>query len=343
MTQLERFRSEIPQPDPSHLRRHEERLLAAITDPAIRAAEHAPKRWRRTSRLGLLSLAAGLAAAVAAGVVVVVEHRDVSAVIHPMPVAASEVLTRAAENVNRTAELYPKPGQFLVYESQSMHPDVGADRDGRVMRYLSRGKRKVWLPVAGDATGGVIEEEKLPPKQFPGWPIPLQARENVGRSGPSKLADFDDRAEFLRSDYAYVSLLPTEPQKMYEHLYTKLGHGPQDDTDAWGRVYVLLGEAYLPAAQRAALFRAAAAIPGVITVEHAVDAAGRTGIAAARIDPFLGEREEYIFDRETYQYLGMRSVVTDAKRAGAPVGTVLSSSAQLSISVADHAPAVQGD
>lgn len=343
MTRLERFRSEIPQPDPARLRRNEDRLLAAMADRAIRDARLAQKRWHRTPLLRLLGLAAGLATAVAAGVVVVVAPRDASTVLHPMPVAASEVLTRAAENVNQTPELHPEPGQFLVYESQTMDPVEGQGLDGRAMRYLSRAKRKVWQPVAGDSTGGVIEEEVLPPKRFPGWPIPPEARENIGRSGPDKLADFDERAEFLRSDYAYVSRLPTEPQQMYEHLYTKLGNGSQDHSEAWGRVRGLLTETYLPAAQRAALFRAAAAIPGVVTVERAVDAAGRTGIAAARIEPELGHRQEYIFDPDTYLYLGERSVVTDAERAGAPVGTVLTSSAQLSVSVADHAPAVKGD
>ncbi|MFC7642473.1 hypothetical protein ACFQX6_17100 [Streptosporangium lutulentum] len=54
----------------------------------------------------------------------------------------------------------------------------------------------------------------------------------------------------------------------------------------------------------------------------------------------IGERQEYIFDRKTYMYLGERSVVIDAAKAEAPVGSVLTSSAQLKVSVADHAPAV---
>ncbi|NUW35499.1 CU044_5270 family protein [Nonomuraea sp. SMC257] len=335
MTQLERFRAEVPQPGPARVRRHEERLLAAIA----RDAGGAPERGRRTPRLRLLGLAAGLAAAVTAGVVVVARPgAEAPQIIHPMPVAASEVLERAAEHASRAPELHPEPGQFLVFESRTMNPSYGTDR------YLYRTWRKVWLPVRGDATGGVIDGENLPPEPFPGWPVPAEAYEGVGRrSGPEKLADFDDRVEYLRSDYDYVSRLPTEPQKMYEHLYTELGNGPRDDAEAWNRVRGLLTEAYLPRAQRVALFRAAAAIPGVTTVRHAVDAAGRTGIAAARTDPVAGRRDEFIFDPKTYLYLGERSVVTDAAKAEAPVGTVLTSSAQLSVSVADHAPAVKGD
>ena len=341
MTQLERFRSEIPRRDLTELQTQEDRLLAAIADQSSAAAGRAARRPRLIYRLRL-GLAGLAVATVAAGIVVVSIDSGPGApqTIHTMPVAASQVLKRAADNVGKTPELHPKPGQFLVFESQTMDPSYGQDREGRPERHLDRTRRKIWLPVEGDATGGVIEGELLAPKPFPGWPISQEARENVGRGGPSKLADFDDRAEYLRNDYAYVSHLPTEPAKMYEHLYTHLGHGAQADTEAWDRVRGLLSEAYLPAAQRAALFRAAAAIPGVITVDNAVDAVGRTGIAAARVDPVVGERHEYIFDRKTYMYLGERSVVTDAAQAGAPVGSVLTSSAQLKVSIADHAPAV---
>ncbi|WP_433418593.1 CU044_5270 family protein [Microtetraspora malaysiensis] len=338
MTRLERFRSEVPPRDLTELQAQEARLLAAIADPASVRPERAPARRGLPRRLGL-GLAVGLtvAAVVAGGVAVIRDSGPgASPVIHMMPVAAEQVLTRAAQKVDLAPELHPAPGQYLVFESQTMDPVGGTGR------YLSRAKRKVWLPVEGDATGGVIEEEILSPRPFPGWPIPPEARENVGRHGPSKLADFDERVEYLRNDYAYVSHLPTEPEKMYEHLYSHLGRDVQADNEAWGRVRELLSEAYLPAAQRAALFRAAAAIPGAVSVDGAVDAAGRTGIAAARVDPSLGMRSEYIFDRATYQYLGERRVVIDSALAGAPVGSVLTSSAQLKVSVADEAPAVNG-
>ncbi|MEU0569222.1 CU044_5270 family protein [Nonomuraea sp. NPDC005983] len=178
----------------------------------------------------------------------------------------------------------------------------------------------------------------MEPKPYPGWPIPPEAYDHNSTGRPERLADFDLRPEYLRSDYAYVSALPTDPQKMYEHLYTGLGTDAKADVEAWSRVGGLLSEAYLPAAQRAALYRAAAAILGVTTVDHAVDAASRTGIAAAKT--IGGVREEYIFDRDTYRYLGKRSVVVDEAQAKAPVGSVLESSAELKVSVVDRAPQV---
>ncbi|WP_232383115.1 CU044_5270 family protein [Actinomadura violacea] len=207
-------------------------------------------------------------------------------------------------------------------------------------RYLSRVRRTIWLPVDGDATHGVLETDVLPPKPYPGYAIPPEARKEAGHSGPAKAADFDHRAEWLRTDYAYLSRLPADPAGMYEHLYSHLGAGPEADGQAWQNVGSMLTEAYMPAAQRKALFRAAAAIAGVRTVGKAVDAAGRTGVAVSLDVPGSGQRDEYIFAPKTYSYLGQRTVVTDASIARAPAGTVVTSTAQLSVRLVDRAPTV---
>ncbi|GAA2671476.1 hypothetical protein GCM10010412_051000 [Nonomuraea recticatena] len=339
MTQLERFRSEIPRPGLDDLRGQQDRLLAAIADPTPAGPARRPRVPGRL-RLGL---AAGLVAvaASAAAVAAITAWPSAPTVIHTMPASAEEVLTTAARRVDEFPELRPKPGQFLVFESRTMDPAEVNDAAGH-HRYLSRSERKVWLPVEGDSTGGFIESQALEPRPYPGWPIPSHAVASPGRSGPEKLADFDQRAEYLRTDYAYLSRLPTQPEQMYRHLYTGLGSGPEADAEAWNRVGDMLAEAYLPRAQRAALFRAAAAIRGVTTVDSAVDAAGRTGVAAARTNPGLGIQEEYIFDPSTYRYLGRRSVVSDAAAAQAPLGTVLTSSALLKVTVAGQAPEVAG-
>jgi hypothetical protein len=344
MTRLERFRSEVPLPGPAGLRAEEGRLLDAMTGPAAGAPERPAGRSRRVRRLRL-GLAAGLtAAAVTAGVVAVAAEGKPrpAPIVHTMPVAAVRVLERAADKVDKSPELHPRPGQFLVFESVTMDTSEGTGDRGEYVRWLSRSKRKIWLPVEGDATRGVVEAEGLPPKPWPGWPIPRMAYREVRRGGPEKVADFDHRAEWLRTDYAYLNRLPADPAKMYEHLYSHLGTDARADAQAWQIVGDMLTEAYPPAPQRAALFRAAAAIHGVTTVGRAVDAAGRSGIAVALVVPGSGIRDEYIFTPKTYQYLGKRSVVTNAAQAEAPVGTVLTSTAQLRVGVADRAPAVNG-
>ncbi|MFE0156547.1 CU044_5270 family protein [Nonomuraea sp. NPDC059007] len=331
LAQLDNFRSEVPAQE--DLRAEAERLMAGMSAP-VRLGFR---------RLGLrAALAGGLATAVGLAVFLV-QNQPAPTPPRPMirTVVAVEVLSRAAEHAGSRPELRPRPGQFLVYESQSMDTSEG---DAGI--WLSRSKRTIWLPVEGSAVKGVLQEEILAPLPYPGRTLPPAARAEqeqalVGKPGrPERAADFDDRAEFLRNDYAYVSKLPSDTEGMREHLYTQVPNDGLQDYEAWNRVGGLLQESYLPAAQRAALFRAAATIPGVVTVKESQDAAGRTGIAAAMVSP-NGIREEYIFDRKTYDYLGRRGIVVDANVADAPVGSVVSSSAQLKASVADSAPIVQ--
>ena len=333
--QLERIRSQVPRPGPAELRAEESRLLEAITAPASASGGSAARR-PRMRRLGFA--AAGLAAvAMTAGIVVAVEEDPAKPpVVRTMPVASVEILKRAADRVGRQPELHPRPGQFLLFESRTMNVSENNTSAGH-SRYLARSMRKVWLPVEGDSTKGVLETRVLPPKPYPGWPIPSIAREGVGRVERGKLADFDQRPEHRRTDYAYVSRLPADPEGMYRHLYRGLGDDALADYQAWTNVGALLDETYMPAPQRAALYRAAASIRGVAPVGKAVDAAGRTGIAVAKTSPG-GVREEYIFDPQTYRYLGRRSVVVDAEKARAPVGSVLSSTALLGVTVVDRAP-----
>ncbi|GAA0213655.1 hypothetical protein GCM10009527_006820 [Actinomadura nitritigenes] len=339
MTRLERFRSEVPRPGPADLRAEEERLRAAMLAPAPgRPKAHRPQRFR----LAVAVTAGAAAAAVTAGLVVAGPgggpHR--APAVHTMPVAHVELLQHAADAAGRTPELHPRPGQFLVYRSMAMNAVESNSGKSGYSRYLSRERRTIWLPVDGDATHGVLATEVLPPKPYPGYAIPPDARKEAGHTGPAKAADFDDRAEWLRTDYTYLSRLPADPAGMYEHLYSHLGTGPEADGQAWQNVGGMLTEAYMPAAQRKALFRAAAAIPGVRTVGEAVDAAGRTGIAVSLDEPGSGQRDEYIFAPKTYLYLGQRTVVTDASIARAPAGTVVTSTAQLSVGLTDRAPAV---
>jgi hypothetical protein len=176
---------------------------------------------------------------------------------------------------------------------------------------------------------------------FPGEPLPAEARRREGGIGaPSKFTGYDIRPDHQRTDYAYLSRLPTDPAGMREHLYRGLAQDPLADYKAWGGVGSMITRAYMPAAQRAALFRAAGTIPGVETVNEAEDAAGRRGVAVAMVNKLGGVRHEYIFDPTTYLYLGERVVVVDAATAGAPEGTLLTSTAQLKVEVVDHAPEV---
>ncbi|GAA3007164.1 CU044_5270 family protein [Streptosporangium longisporum] len=304
----------------------------------------------RAALLGNLrrSLAVGTGAAVVAlaGAVYVTAVHPPSAgparvapSVRMAPVAVTEVLRRAAETVSTEGDLRPRPGQFLFLESQVMCP-AEVEEDGRTRRYLDHSVHRVWLPAEGSPLdGGVMSVRHLSPEPYPGESLPAEALRRAGsRSEPARVTGRDDRPDHLRTDYAYLSRLPADPAGMREHLFTGLTGGAIDHYEAWGRAGAMITQAYMPAAQRAALFRVIGTIPGVRTVEGVEDATGRRGVAAAMSNPESGIRHEYIFDPVTYRYLGERVVVVDAARAGAPAGSVLTSTALLKVEVADRAP-----
>lgn len=101
----------------------------------------------------------------------------------------------------------------------------------------------------------------------------------------------------------------------------------------------LLRGSHPPAALTAALYKAAAKIPGVVLVAEAADAAGRQGVAVARLDEASGQCTEWIFARDTLVFLGERTVQVSGSSGEQGLikpGTVVSTSAVLTCAVVDR-------
>jgi hypothetical protein len=117
--------------------------------------------------------------------------------------------------------------------------------------------------------------------------------------------------------------LPVDPDRLLAKIYADTeGQGNTPDGAAFSTIGDLLRESLMPPEVTAALYRAAAKIPGVVLVSDSVDATGRHGVAVARVE--LGERTEWIFDRNTFDYLGERSYLvedTSGGKAGMLTGT----------------------
>ncbi|MGI5491648.1 CU044_5270 family protein [Microtetraspora malaysiensis] len=251
--------------------------------------------------------------------------------------SAEEVLGRAADAVT---DLHPRDDQFIKVTSETMYgafhvgldPQSGDQVDEN--RYLYRTKRAIWLSADG-TRDGALKIESLAPRAYPGWPLPKEAKEEKPGTGWNKLPTCG-----RVSDTAYTSLkkLPEDAEGMRAYLYSR-EHGDRPaDAAAWTAVGDLLRETYMPAAQRAALFKAAATIPGVTVTEDAEDAAGRKGIGVGRES--VGVREDIVFHPETYELLGERGIVVDEKEAKAPLGSLVASTAQLTVAVENTAPEV---
>jgi hypothetical protein len=338
MSALRELRSEVPEPSGEALRVAEARFRAEmrVAVPAPR-----PVAWRFAWRAGL---AAGLAALVAVGVVSIrgghapAPPPDAGRSTGPTAagplraVSAAQVLDLAAHAAETSGEIAPKPNQFIVYESITMYQAFVGEQS----RYLYRTKRKIWLSADGTRTGA-LRVEHLDPIAYPGWPIPPEA---TRAAGSVELLPLCPTTGAPPRDYVHLSTLPTDPDGMLAHLRASAAGGKGDaNYRLWTAAGDLLRESYLPPAQRAALYRAIKLIPGVELVDRAEDAAGRTGVAVGFVDTQRGIRDQLIFAPDTYRFLGERAFVVDAAKAQAPVGSQLAGTAELSVTVADSAPA----
>jgi hypothetical protein len=133
--------------------------------------------------------------------------------------------------------------------------------------------------------------------------------------------------------YRFLQSLPTDPHALLSLIERDMqGQLPRPE-EAFTTIGDLLGAAIAPPQVSAALYRAAALIPGVTVVPDAIDAIGRHGVAVAYT--FRGIRTEWIFSKKTFRYLGARDVnVATGSSAGV--------SAVLRRAFVDHAGQIPG-
>ncbi|MFI6326224.1 CU044_5270 family protein [Nonomuraea sp. NPDC050556] len=232
-------------------------------------------------------------------------------------------------------ELTPRPDQYLLVESETMFTSEG---DGR---YLYRTYRKFYRPVDGNRQG-LLWIEGRSPKEWPGNPLPESAKDWQGGSWMEIDGHCPGTSDAFRNDYAYLSTLPTDAEEMKKRLYKPAPEGKDisPDQEAFTAFGDMVRETYLPLAQRKALVEAVKTIPGVEVAEGVEDSAGRKGMALGRVSE-TGQLAQWIFDPETYTFLGERGTVVDAAKAQAPVGSVMALTAQLKVTVVDALPEVE--
>ncbi|RRQ82410.1 CU044_5270 family protein [Streptomyces griseofuscus] len=140
-----------------------------------------------------------------------------------------------------------------------------------------------------------------------------------------------------RPTYHWLASLPTDPDKLLAYLYAKTpaAEGRERDQAVFEQIGSLLG-GLTPPRTAAALYQAAAKIPGVDRSSRVRDAIGRPGLGIVRDDTRYGVRTEWVFDAKDYSFLGSRSYLTKDASYG-KAGTLLSSTAELAHAVVDKA------
>ncbi|GAA3253836.1 CU044_5270 family protein [Dactylosporangium siamense] len=331
MRQLREFRGEVPELSGEELTGAERSFVTMLrTQRSARPGSRRPL----LAVAGLATAAAGVAVAVLLTTTtpaksppsVAAGPSSAAPAVKLRPVSVAEVLDLAAA---AAPGVTPGPGQFVVTES--VVQDQGfVGEDGR---FLYRMKRTTWIS-SDNTKQGAVRAENLEVLPFPGRAVPA----GVPTAGlVDNHAICPAKADAVRHDYAFYGTLPTDAQGMLTYFRKFPGGGADKNSYLW-KAGAELAAAAMPTAQHTAVFQALKLVPGAQLVGDVQDAAGRDGVAVGYVSS--GLRYDLIFDPVTFGYLGSRSVVVDAATAGAPAGTQLAATAQLSVTVADEAPAV---
>ncbi|WP_380279205.1 CU044_5270 family protein [Kitasatospora purpeofusca] len=254
--------------------------------------------------------------------------------LNAAPVGAVQLLTQAADTAAGKPD--PKPGKKQFVYVDSLVSFGGINLATGQTSIPKPHRREIWLSVDG-SQWGVLKEEGLD-----GGKAVDPAGRKPGDSRPAPRTDGgiwldpNPRAGLNGPTYEYLAALPTDPDALLKKIYEETkGMGPGPDQEAFVTIGDLLREQLAPPAVSAALYRAAAKIPGVTVVDDSVDASGRHGVAVARMDGAV--RREWIFDPKTHEFLGERTViVAEGSEFGKP-GTVTGHSAVLGRTVVDEA------
>ncbi|MFD7550693.1 CU044_5270 family protein [Streptomyces sp. NPDC059816] len=254
-------------------------------------------RW--TVRRRAVALAAFTAAGVTASVLVfgpggADPRPDARPTVRPASVAAVRLLEKAALAEHaKPAPLYAK-GSYFYTRTVGHSTALSENEDGGMDRSRTDEDMEQWTSVDGS-------EPTLQRADGEDTLIPEASR----------------KGSLNAPTYEFLAGLPTDPGALLDQIHEDAvaNHGPGSDSttgpdqQAFVTIGDLLRATAAPPGLTIALYRAAARIPGVITVPHAVDAAGRSGVAVARVHD--GERTEWIFEKSTLRLLGERTVLLE--------------------------------
>jgi hypothetical protein len=253
---------------------------------------------RRRRRPAIVMAAAGAAALAAAIVLTLLPGNTPGS-----SPAAAQLLAKIADAAARQPVPPVRDSQYMYVETVTASPSPPPPFSGPYPRriHLARITSQVWAPVSnvcrtglerGITANGHVSSAKFS-AQGPGMKCPSIG----GLNDPT---------------YRLLQTLPTNPHALLALIYrVERGHGPGPAQEAFVTTGDLLRNTIAPPKVTAALYRAAALIPGVTLVPDTTDAIGRHGVAVARTGPGVrgGVREELIFSQTTLQLIGERTVI----------------------------------
>ncbi|MFB7049743.1 CU044_5270 family protein [Streptomyces microflavus] len=306
-----------PEPAPGRVEARRVHFLSEI-DRQTRAGSF--RQMLRPGRRWSLALGTAVAAAASVAVLSLGSGSPVApGKVPPASAASVQLLERAALVAAATPQTKVRAGQYTYIKTVG-HTSVLSEKKTGEMELLRQDEgMEQWTSVDGSA-------QTLQRKNGSDALLPGTSGQGTLNSPTHKLLDG----------------LPTDPQALLKRISDDVAenHGSGSDStigphqEAFVTIGDLLRNGGTPPDLTAALYRAAALIPGVDIVPDAMDAAGRRGVAVARTHN--GERIEWIFDESTVRLLGERTVLVEDNAWG-KAGTIVSSVALIDSGIVDEA------
>jgi hypothetical protein len=304
MKLLQEFRAAVTPPDDAVL----VRARAGMLDRGMAGPGGRRARWPRLPgtrpRLALTGLAAAAVAA-AVSVALVVPG---STPARPAAITARELAYRAAAAA--AAQPAVAPGRWVYWYETTVSWHGEPPR--QVILKGSRTTYQVWTTADSAKAAFLVHGSirYLCPSQL--IPAPCQT---IGQPNPIALTEGGGQADInpVPVSYADLSSLPRNPVALDRYFSSLHGHGESAALSEFLIIYDLVISYVMPPALTAELYRALADVPGVTVNDHAVDAAGRTGIGFQSPVPVKSRAvgptliypvDQLILDPSTYELMG---------------------------------------
>ena len=345
-TLLRKVRSDVPEASGDILDKGRAALFNRINESGSTAVKR-PKRKARvrwaSAGIGAIGTAALVTGLIVTNVIGLAGWRGSA---EP---AAAEVLHSAALASIGNSDALLAPGQYLRVDTAAVYGATTQIGDSaRMVSYLTITNDELYVP-ADRAQDWVWVRGLAEPYDTFGPESERVAEESWAAVVSERGADYKELVRAPKGAfYSYENVhspdhlaeLSRNPYLLLNHIYkTTMGQGNSPDGQALTWIADTLRFGAVPADLRAALYQAAAMIPGVEITEKQANLNGATGVAIGRLEDATGIRQDLIIDPTTGQLIGERQVLTHEgdEQSGFPIGTTISWTA-ITTTVVDGAP-----
>lgn len=335
---LKAYHDSLPAPGPAVAARARALLGSEPLSP--------PERPRRISVIALRTGAViGLAAAMTTAVIMA-GGNDITSPLSVPPANAAELLQYAA--VASAKDPRPQPGQFVYQDRKDITWGIIIEQGGR-HEHAQEVRKEIWTPVS-DPSSALARFTYGVAKSTSDRVLRPAGKVEYRRVGHCTVLPTATRA---------IGEQPTDPQRLLGSIRDDVtaaasaeqplpSHDPRYrsiERSVTMRLVKLAQDPLAGSQLRATVFQAMSQLPTATMVPDLADSAGRHGLGVSvRYQGRNGwEREELVFEPETYRFLGWRSWVEMARADGSTAEVMRGSTAVLTTKTADAMPKVPKD